>query len=883
MKFPVLIMGLLVTLTVSCSIREMGFSSLNLLTSDVFYAKFEAVDKEPETKVFTAEDLFIRWNADDRITVFNKSTYNQEYCFSGETGDNSGTFKLADNGDFMTGNALENIYAIYPYLESTKISDTGIITVALPAEQKYAENSFGLNANTMISATTDNQLMFKNVGGYLMLKLYGDDVTISSISLNGNNGEKLSGKSLIDMPIDGIPSVEMADDAGNEITIVCDTPVKIGTTIESATVFWMAIPPTSFSKGFTLTVKDNKNGVYKKSTAKSIEIGRNKLARMTALKVEPALSDEAIVFADQKLKERLVAKFDTDGDGELSYKEAAAVTSIEGAVTIKTITSFDEFQFFTSVTSIPKDCFKDWNKLTSIILPTNVKVINESAFENCSVLSSVILSPSLTTIHSAAFKNCDKLAAIILPETLQSVGSLAFMNCSTLDHVILPDGLRSIGYGVFYGCASLTSIIVPDSVNVLSEYHDTYNEIHYGVFENCSSLQFVQLGNHITRIPKFVFFNCPRLNSITFSSSITTIDYGAFYGCSSLADFPLPECLESINGYLHVGQYGEITHYGAFEKCISLRQIMVPSKLKTIGPYSFCGSEQLSNISFGSVQEIGQFSFSECSSLMRVCIPETVSHLGSGAFANCTGLESIILPESISRIQDRTFSGCTSLSSFCIPESVTSIGYGAFYNCKSLETIVIPDSVIRLEMYLDEGYQAHMGVFEGCSGLKSVQLGKGLTALERSTFQDCSCLETILIPNTITRIYSGVFKNCSSLKTITIPDSISGVLGYHIDSVEGVFEGCSSLTDIVLSNNLEIIGNSCFKNCSSLESIRIPNSIKEIGYLVFGDCVKLSDIIIPNGVESIGGRVFENCTSLKKLTLPQTIQDIGSSAFKNCI
>jgi hypothetical protein len=297
MKYHILSVGLLAALAVSCSVNEIDYSKPDVQSSEEFYAQFENPGIDPSTKVYATEDLYIRWNTDDRITIFNKYTYNQEYRFNGETGDNSGAFKRVDNGDFVTGNSLDNIYAIYPYLESTKISDTGVMTVTLPSEQKYAENTFGLGANTMISATKDNQLMFKNVGGYLMLKLYGDDVSVSSITLKGNNGEKLSGKATISMPVDGIPTVEMSSEAGEEITLVCDTPVKIGTTAGTATTFWMVVPPTVFSKGFTLTVKDDKGGIFEKITTKSIEIRRSTLLKMSQLCIEVSnpVSEQQVV------------------------------------------------------------------------------------------------------------------------------------------------------------------------------------------------------------------------------------------------------------------------------------------------------------------------------------------------------------------------------------------------------------------------------------------------------------------------------------------------------------------------------------------------------------------------------------------------------------
>ncbi|MBP5291232.1 MAG: hypothetical protein J6Y90_01265, partial [Lachnospiraceae bacterium] len=139
--------------------------------SRVFYV---SIDEQPDvdTKVYANEDLRILWNKDDRISIFNEDTYNQEYRFEGENGANSGAINPV--GDIGEGEALDMVYAIYPYQESTSISTSGAVSFEMPAVQYYKENTFGLEANTMLSVTSDNMLKFKNVGGYLALKMYGN-------------------------------------------------------------------------------------------------------------------------------------------------------------------------------------------------------------------------------------------------------------------------------------------------------------------------------------------------------------------------------------------------------------------------------------------------------------------------------------------------------------------------------------------------------------------------------------------------------------------------------------------------------------------------------------------------------------------------------------
>ena len=205
-------LAMLMLLLASCTNAIDNVDNLWLRAADsklpVFYATIEGSDGA-STKVFADDQMRVLWNADDRITVFNKYSYGYEYSFTGQDGDNAGEFAAVPNNDIVTGNPLDHVYALYPYNASTKISNDGVITATLPSQQAYKANSFGIGANTMLSVTDDTQLRFKNVGGYLSFKFYGDNVSVKSITLRGNNREKLAGAATITMSPGGTPTVEM--------------------------------------------------------------------------------------------------------------------------------------------------------------------------------------------------------------------------------------------------------------------------------------------------------------------------------------------------------------------------------------------------------------------------------------------------------------------------------------------------------------------------------------------------------------------------------------------------------------------------------------------------------------------------------------------------
>lgn len=105
-------------------------------------------------------------------------------------------------------------------------------------------------------------------------------------------------------------------------------------------------------------------------------------------------TSDIIDFADAEVKRICVENWDTNGDGELSKAEAAAVTTLKkdnGDGTLgdpvfmenTTITSFDELQHFTGLTSVEENAFFHCTNLTSVIVPKNVKTIEYQAFQNC--------------------------------------------------------------------------------------------------------------------------------------------------------------------------------------------------------------------------------------------------------------------------------------------------------------------------------------------------------------------------------------------------------------------------------------------------------------------------------------------------------------------
>ena len=176
------------------------------------------------------------------------------------------------------------------------------------------------------------------------------------------------------------------------------------------------------------------------------------------------IKESNIYFADANVKALCVENWDTDGDGELSKAEAAAVTDL-GEVFKKNadITSFDELQYFTGLTSIGDYAFHECTSLTSVTIPEGVTSIGIEAFCHTD-LENFTVPGTVKTVDWAAFAWNSSLKRVVFEEGVESVGNIQFYGCSNLEEVVFPSTLTGgqmldmFNYG---GANKLTHIVMP--------------------------------------------------------------------------------------------------------------------------------------------------------------------------------------------------------------------------------------------------------------------------------------------------------------------------------------------------------------------------------------------------------------------------------------
>lgn len=716
-------------------------------------------------------------------------------------------------GSVETENPPHAYWAVYPY-NAANTCDGESVTLTVPATQTAKDGTFADKMFPSIATSTNFYLAFYNICGGVRFSVANEG--IASVTFKANNGESLAGK--VQVGFEGAPVVKSVVEGTSEVVVNAPEGGFI-----PGKYYFAALLPQTLSKGVSLEFKKSDGKVASTSLDNSISINRSRFGMVDEKDKGLEFKNDgggdnpanAIAFADEKVKEKLVAAFDTNGDGELSYEEAAAVTSgddLKNAFgAIKTYKSFDEFQYFTGISYIPNSLFENWNLLSAVSLPSSSYIIGTYSFKGCLKLESLLIPDSVVSIGGGAFMDCSALRDIILPSNIKSIGAQTFSGCSSLQEIMIPNGVSQIGTNAFYECTSLSGISLPKTVTAIGEK----------AFYGCTNLSSIVILGELSSIEAYTFYGCKNLQSIVIPDSVTNIKEYAFTNCSELSSLHIPSRVTSI------GQW-------AFQYCTGLASISIEYGLSAIERYAFEGCSSLESIYIpDSVISVGFGAFRSCSNLASITIPESMSIIEGQTFRDCSSLGSIVIPESISTIDGAAFDNCTSLKAITIPASVATINGNVFSGCSGLESIIVDseNSVYDSRNNCNSVIETATGLL--LTGCKNTVIPDGVTQIYHSAFRSCTGLTSICIPDSVISIGAQAFDQCSNLTSVRIPDSVTSLETF-------LFRGCSSLSSVVVGNNVSLIKEGAFMNCSSLMSITLlpstPPTVSWSTYNPFQGC-----------------------------------------------
>ena len=553
-------------------------------------------------------------------------------------------------------------------------------------------------------------------------------------------------------------------------------------------------------------------------------------------------SNSPIVFADSNVKALCVANWDTNGDGELSYAEAAVVTSLDEVFRENAdIVSFDELQYFIGLTSIGSNAFYYCTGLTSIEIPNAVAEIGTSAFEGCSKLASI-------TVWA---ENPPVLADGIEMEEEEE----------WKDGFIVGSGMA------FDGVNKYIPVYVPCNAVEVYQNAESWNEFT-NIMGMCSGEVAVTVNpSEGGMVSGAGYYNSGDLCVLTATSN-------PGYSLGNWMENGVVVSTDAV--YSFRAHPTTIIANFCSESPIAFADANV--KALCVANWDTNGDGELSYVEAAAVTNLGIVfrNNSSISSFDELQYFIGLTSIGPMAFSNCPGLISIVIPDHVTSIDGYAFSNCTSLASIVIPDAVTSIGYQAFYECNGLTSIEIPDLLVSIGEY----------AFYHCSGLTSIVIPNSVTSIGNYAFYYCSGLTSIEISNSVTSIGTSAFSRCFGLEQIivdsgnTVYDARENCNAIIETSTNELVAGCKST---VSPNSVVSIGESAFYYCSGLTSLTIPNSVVSIGKSAFYYCRGLASLTIPNSVASIGSNAFYYCSSLSSITVrAETPPTIFSNTFNRC-
>ena len=778
MKFRILSILAAILCIPSCQISEVESTN-----DSGFHGHMEGFI---DTRTSLDQNNNILWSKSDQLLIFNGTTLGSIYeVDENSIGETSASFNYvgAVSSGFVAGTDVDHNIAVYPMNTDIKClkADSSEPTKAymlrnieLTNEQAYSEGSFSQGSFPMVAVTKsveDKELKFRNVLGCLKLQLLGES-TVKSITISGNNNEPLAGTSNVTAYTNSAaPTIEIVSDAETTLTMDCgDNGVTLN--METPEVFIFSLPPTDFSKGFTITVTDSDGKESTISTQKQNIVKRSTILKMPAVFVGD-ITEDYLVASQPEMK------FNSEG-GEF---EIEVMTNLEYEIIMPQV---------------------DWLKMEESTGLFKVSQNNTNETRNTEIIFKAL--------------NSEKQAVVTVIQYSGDVINFAdeFMEiCCVSAFDTNNDGKLS-----FAEAAAVKSLNDMD-VSVLYDREISFDEFQY--------------FTSVKILPKY-YFEDIYLTSITLPESLRLVGACAFeggFGVININDisiwlnleFSKEEPVMAFGGVLHLN--GEpitdvvipegterIQDY-LFACFMDLKSVTLPSTIKYIGEGAFEESGlEIINIPEG-VTYIGDYAFCY-TELNEIAIPSTVTYLGAAAFES-SEIRKVNIPEGITNIQRGTFGYCDKLQEIEISSTVESIGDNAFGNCTSLKKVHISDLEawfrIQFETYghLEYDFYCSNPLYHGGSLFLN---GVELTELN--------------IPEGLTEIKADTFINYKHLTKVTIPATVEKI-------GERAFYGCTGLKDILFSEGLKEIGNLAFYQCSNLKTT-LPNSLAKVGDYSFYNC-----------------------------------------------
>ncbi len=331
----------------------------------------------------------------------------------------------------------------------------------------------------------------------------------------------------------------------------------------------------------------------------------------------------------------------------------------------------------------------------------------------------------------------------------------------------------------------------------------------------------------------------------------------------------------------------------AFDNNVCLMGVTIADSVVSIGNYAFSNCESLVELDMGNgIVTVGNYSFQNCYSIDCVNLPDSVVSVGECAFYYCYGVTNLTLG-SVSDIGANAFFCLYNIRTVTIPATVTNIGDKAFLSCHTL-----------VEVYNLSSINMTVGSTEGsCIGSYALDIYTDSSAQSKlSTDKDGYITydntllvgyvgesSAVVIPSNVTDINKRAFCSNSDIYSVTIGSQVQTI-------ADEAFFLCVHLVEVYNLANEASISNISFLNQYAIHYYTDNNtesqlSIDDDGFVtcqydqevVLVDYIgTVADVHMPSNVTRIGSYAFYNNHLITYLTIDGSVTHIGSDAVYGC-
>jgi len=211
--------------------------------------------------------------------------------------------------------------------------------------------------------------------------------------------------------------------------------------------------------------------------------------------------------------------------------------------------------------------------------------------------------------------------------------------------------------------------------------------------------------------------------------------------------------------------------------------------------------------------------------------------------------------KAVTRIMSNAFENAHKLTSITVQDNIQLFEKGAFFGCCSLKNLVMPFIGAKRDSFETLGYIFGTASFPGAQ--KVSQEFEYTPGMARSDhFYIPSSLEKITVTAGAIPCFS--FKGCTMIKEIVFGDGVTEIK-------YGALLSCDGLETVSMGKSITEIADRCFKNLSNLKNVSIGENVTKIGYSAFANCTALKSIVIPKKVSIIDYYAFDACTGMESI------------------